>query len=217
MGAEPGSIRGVSLEQVPTARQTRSASNRPGERKDNMKRTLLLAAAGLLLILVSASTASAFGTKDVLRMTKDGVPDSLIIQKIEYSGKTFHLDAEDMHVLRDGGVSDGVISAMLRTEAPDGRDDGYGYGDGGYYYPSPYPYGHVSLGFGFYNYGGYRYYGHHSYYGSPYYGGYGYPRSHSHYGTPYSGNYGNQRYRGSYGTSPHSSGGSGSGTRTRTR
>jgi hypothetical protein len=172
-----------------------------------MKRILLFTAAGLFMILASAPTALAFGTKDVLKMTSDGIADSLIIQKIEYSGKTFRLDADDMHALREGGVSDEVISAMLRTEARDWRD----YADGAYYYPPAYyPYGHAFLGFGYYNYGHY-----YSHYGSPFYGGYRYPRYRSYYSNPYSGNYGNQRYRGSYGT--RQSGPSGSGTRDRRR
>ena len=81
-----------------------------------MKRILLLGAAGLLLSLLTPHGAWAFGTKDVLQMHKDGIADSLIIQKIEYSGKTFHLDAEDMHALKQEGVSDDVISAMLAAD-----------------------------------------------------------------------------------------------------
>jgi len=172
-----------------------------------VKRTILLTVATLAMLFVSAPAARAFGTKDVLKMTNDGIADSLIIQKIEYSGKTFHLDADDIHALKEGGVSDEVISAMLQTEGQDSRD---GYGDrayyGPYYYPPTYdPYGHVSLGFG--------YYGHYGHYRSPFYGGYRYPRYRSYYRTPTSGNYGTQRYRGSYGSRP--SGGSGSGARRR--
>ena len=174
-----------------------------------MKRILLLGLAGLVVILVSAPTASAFGTKDVIKMTRDGVADSLIIQKIEYSGKTFRLDADDIHALQEGGVSDEVISAMLRTESQDRRDDYYGYGYD--YPPYYYPYSRVYLGFGFYG-----HYGHYGHYGYPYYGGYRYyPRYRSYYSNPYSRNHGNQRYRGSYGAPQH--GGGGSGTRQRQR
>jgi hypothetical protein len=159
-----------------------------------MKRISLFAVTGLLLFLFTASVASAFGVKDVLKMNRDEIPDSLIILKIENSGKTFHLSADDMRALHDAGVSDEVISALLRTE---GRDRDYGSGD--YYYPYSYPYysypyGHVFLGFGY------------RHYYSPYYGGYRVPRYRSYYSNPGSGNYGNQRYRGSYGTRPPSAG-----------
>jgi len=156
-----------------------------------MKRILLPATIGLLFILFLAPGASAFGLKDVLKMHGDGIADSLIILKIENSGKTFHLDADDMHALHRAGVSDEVISAMLRTEGED-RSGDYGYG---YYYPYPhsypsvYPYSHVFLDFGF-----------HRHYYAPYYGGYRYPRYLPNYGHGYTRNYGNYRYRGSYGS-----------------
>ncbi len=198
-----------------------------------MKRILLFTVIGLTLLLFSASGAFAFGVKDVVKMTDDGIADSLIILKIENSGKTFHLDADDMHKLHRSGVSDDVISAMLRTEGRDRDEDYYdGYYDhGAYYYPHPYysyPYSRLYLGFGF---GSRHYY-------SPYYGGYygrywgygGYPPRYRPYSaTPYSGNFGTTRYRGSYGDRLRSGGGSGgysgshgssggqSRTRTRTR
>ena len=175
-----------------------------------MKRISILAATLLLLLLLPASRASAFGVKDVVKMNDDGVADSLIILKVENSGKTFHLDADDMHALREAGVSDGVISAMLRTEGRDWRDRDYG--DAATYYPHGYyPYGHVYLGFGYRHYG---YYGS-RFYGSRLYGGYRYPRYRSYTSQPYSGNYGTQRYRGSYGSRPGTSG-SGAGSRPST-
>jgi hypothetical protein len=199
-----------------------------------MKRILLFTMIGSMLLLFSAPGAWAFGVKDVVKMTDDGIPDSLIILKIQNSGKTFHLNGKDMHELHKDGVSDEVISAMLRTEGRD-REEGYydGYYDhaGYYYYPYySYPYSRVYLGFG---YGSGRYH-------SPYYGGYrrygGYQRYQPY--SPYSGNYGTTRYRGTYGTrlqtgssggytggssAPSagtrsgSGGGGGSRTRTRTR
>ncbi len=169
-----------------------------------MKRISLLAVTGLVLFLFSASVASAFGVKDVLKMNRDGIPDSLMILKIENSGKAFHLSADDLHALHEAGVSDEVVSAMLRTE---GRDRDYGYGDT-YYYPYAhpyysYPYGRVFLGFGY------------RHYYSPYYGGYRTPRYRPYYSNPYGGNYGNQRYRGSYGNRLPSTHGGGTQTRHR--
>ncbi len=167
-----------------------------------MKRILLFAVTALIVSLFSAPGVWAFGMKDVLKMNEDGIADSLIILKIQNSGKTFHLDANDMRALHKAGVSDEVISTMLRTEGRD-RDEDY-YGHGGYYpYAYPYPYSHVFLGFGY------------RHYYSPYYGGYRLPRYRPHYTNPYSGNYGNTRYRGSYGSRLPSGGHSG--TRSRSR
>jgi len=183
-----------------------------------MKRILLYTVTGLLLFFIWAPGAYAFGVKDILKMNDDGIADSLIILKIENSGKTFHLNADDMHALQKAGVSDEVISAMLRTEGRD-RDEDYGYGGYYPYYAYPYyPYSHVFLGFG------YRHY-YSPYYGG-YYGGYRVPRYRPYYSNPSSGTYGNYRYRGSVGTRQPSTGGSygnrqpssgGSGTRTRSR
>ena len=191
-----------------------------------MKRILLFTVIGFTLLLFSASGAFAFGTKDVVKMSDDGIKDSIIILKIENSGKIFRLDAEDIHNLKEDGVSDEVISAMLKTEGRDRYEDDYYYDRGAYYYPHPYysyPYSRSYVGFG-YRSGGYY---------SPYYGGhrgyYSYPRYQPYSGTtPNSGT--TTRYRGSYGTRggppPSGSGGAttsprsnsgGSGTRTRTR
>src|SRR5512134_3939989 len=50
-----------------------------------MKRFVLCLAAGSLALILFAPTASAFGWKDVVRMHRAGIADSLIVQKIEYS------------------------------------------------------------------------------------------------------------------------------------
>ncbi len=128
-----------------------------------MKRIVLYAAALTLASTLGATAAWAFGTKDVIQMYRDGISDSLIVQKIEHSGTTFHLDANDLRKLRDAGVSDEIVSAMLATEDQNGH--------GPYYYPyypyypyDPYYYPYVprvtvGLGFGFCR----GYYGHRFY------------------------------------------------------
>lgn len=174
-----------------------------------MKRTLLLTAASLLLLLSSAPTASAFGLKDVVQMHKDGIADSLVVQKIVFSGKTFHLEADDLHALKAAGVSDEVISAMLRTEYQGEGQDSY---DGAGYY---YPHSHVVVGLGL-NFGYPRYYGYYRPYG-PYYGTYWAPRYRP-YVRHYTGYYGhggypryspNTRYRGYVGAPPAGRGAAG--------
>jgi hypothetical protein len=178
-----------------------------------MRRILLFFVPILVSVLISTPAASAFGWKDVLQMHRDGIADSLIVQKIEYSGKTFHLDADDMRALKEAGVSDEVVSAMLRTEAEDGSDDSYhDYGYGYYGHPYYYPHSRLYLGFGlgYYDphrwyYGGYWYPRYRTYYPPRYYWIHRYGRS---YGNPvyapyrgytghrgWTGNYGDTRYR----------------------
>ena len=89
-----------------------------------MRSSLVSAAAvfviSLLLFLLLPSVAMAFGLNDVLKMHREGIADSLIVLKIENAGTVFHLDAADLRRLKDAGVSDDVVAAMLDTE---GRDD----------------------------------------------------------------------------------------------
>lgn len=113
-----------------------------------MKPFIFVVLTALVALVVLAPSAWAFGPNDVARMVEDGVPNSLIIQKIRHSGVRFHLDARDIRNLRADGVPDEVISAMLATE--DER-----YGDD--YAPD---YGYAPV---------YPYYAYHPYYYHPYY------------------------------------------------
>jgi len=142
-----------------------------------MKRILLGIGFALIASLSLARAASAMSWKEVAALTEDGVADSLIIQKIVYSGQVFHLEAKDIRDLKQAGVSDEVISVMLRTEAQDQGDQGDYHGDS---------HSHISVGLGFGYYGGYwPYYAGYPYYGYyapyyrpyyPYYRSYYYPR-----------------------------------------
>lgn len=154
-----------------------------------MKRFVLCLAAGSLALLVIAPMASAFGWKDVLKMHRAGIADSIIVQKIEYSGKTFDLGADEMVALTEAGVSDSVISAMLRTEAEEYTDDYDRYD-----YPYYHPHSRIYVGWGHY-YPRYRAYGYYPYYGG-YYGGHRYTRRY------YDGyrRHGYQGWSGDYGT-----------------
>ena len=50
---------------------------------------------------------------DVLKLNQAKVSDGTIIAYVQNSGNTYHLDASQIISLRDQGVSDGVITAML--------------------------------------------------------------------------------------------------------
>jgi len=110
-----------------------------------MKRTLVIVTAMFLLALPVPRSALAFGVKDVVAMSQDGIPDSLVIEKIRHSDTRFDLNAKDMHTLRVAGVSDDVVVAMLRTED---RGRARVYYDGVYW---PYvPNAYLGLHVGFY-------------------------------------------------------------------
>jgi hypothetical protein len=155
-----------------------------------------------LMAMLLATSAWAFSTKDVIEMHKAGLADSLIMMKIAYSGMRFHLGASDIRKLKEAGVSDEVISEMLRTEGA-GENSG-GNGQSAHVYAAPYPYGWVgpygyapywgpgfglSFGFGYYGYHPYGYYapyGYHVHYApyGYYHPGFGYHGPY-HYYAPY--------------------------------
>ncbi len=110
-----------------------------------MKRMLLILAAGAFLTLAAPHGAWAFGKKDVVSMTRAGIPDSLIIEKIRHSEAIFSLKTKDIEALRAEGVSDRVIAAMLRTEDRQPRQGRY-YREWGWPYDTPW-----DMGFGFYD------------------------------------------------------------------
>jgi hypothetical protein len=121
-----------------------------------MKRIILGVSAVLVALVIAASPARAFGLNDVVRMHEYGVPDSLIVLKIQHSGVQFHLDSGDLHKLQKAGVSNEVVGAMLATENPhtaDGAVPVYVPVDPWYPFGPPY-YPRVTVGLG------YRYYGH---------------------------------------------------------
>jgi uncharacterized protein YcfJ len=53
--------------------------------------------------------------KDVIKWTKDGVKDEIIIDRIDRSGTVFRMTAADENDLRDAGVSEDVVRAMKNT------------------------------------------------------------------------------------------------------
>lgn len=53
---------------------------------------------------------------DIVKMTRAGLPDEVIIQKIQDSQSVFHLEVADMIALKKAGVSARVLEAMVSTE-----------------------------------------------------------------------------------------------------
>ncbi|HEV8291121.1 MAG TPA: glycine zipper domain-containing protein [Tepidisphaeraceae bacterium] len=62
-----------------------------------------------------APTTDGLSRDDVIRWSKDGVKDEIIIDRIERSGTAFRLTAADENALRDANVSEEVVRAMKNT------------------------------------------------------------------------------------------------------
>lgn len=60
---------------------------------------------------------------EIVKMSKAGIPDSVIISKIQKSGAIFKLEVSDIIALKKAGVSDKVIEAMVNTEMSEGRPE----------------------------------------------------------------------------------------------
>jgi len=63
----------------------------------------------------TATPADGVTRDDVIRWSKDGVKDEIIIDRIERSGTAFRLTAADETALRDANVSEEVLRAMKNT------------------------------------------------------------------------------------------------------
>jgi hypothetical protein len=113
---------------------------------------------------------------DVIKLSKAGVSDSLIVSMINVTDSWFDLRTQDVVDLKRAGVSEKVIDAMIGTNTPQQNTDRYYSADYPYYYPPYYWYS------GFYPYWYYPsfYFGYHYY--RPFYGHrYIYPYT-THYG-----------------------------------
>src|SRR5262245_12877570 len=116
-----------------------------------------------LVMLLSPAAVRAFDVKDVLQLQKEQVSDSLIVLAIQNSGQVIHVRSDDFRRLKQAGVSDQVMSAMLRSEQAGFQKNGanhgwvapYGYAHDPY---GPYFYPRSSLALSFhYGYGGFLY------------------------------------------------------------
>ena len=130
-----------------------------------MRRRTLIAVALFVGALLSPAGARAFGVHDVIKLHQQQVSDSLIVLAIQNSHQVIHVTSADFRSLKLAGVSDEVMSAMLRTEQVGFQKNAanhqagvnqYGWAidtDSSYPYPY-YPSSSVSFAFT-YGYGGY--------------------------------------------------------------
>lgn len=68
----------------------------------------------------SSQTSSHNGmtVPDVIRLTKAGISDDIIIQQLSKNGQRTNLSTDQLVQLKNGGVSDRVIRAMINPSAP---------------------------------------------------------------------------------------------------
>jgi hypothetical protein len=63
--------------------------------------------------------ASAFSTADIVKLSKAGLSDEVIVQKLKKNGQAFDLSSDQMIELKSAGVSDKVVAVMLDPAKPD--------------------------------------------------------------------------------------------------
>ena len=85
----------------------------------HMRATLTAALAVLLLWLVP-SPASAVTREEIVRLSKSGVSNEVILALVDRDKTIFTISPEDLVALKSEGVSEPVVLAMLKS----GRDEG---------------------------------------------------------------------------------------------
>jgi hypothetical protein len=75
----------------------------------------LTASAALLLLASTPGPAWAVSTRDLVELSKAGLGDDVLVALIEADGTVFNLDAPRILQLRAEGVSERVITAMIRN------------------------------------------------------------------------------------------------------
>src|SRR5580765_8212842 len=65
-----------------------------------------------------ASSAAPLAVDDIVKLSKDGFPEDVIIARIKKYGKPFDLSTEEMGELRRLGISDSVIKTLIDPSQP---------------------------------------------------------------------------------------------------
>jgi hypothetical protein len=77
--------------------------------------TLAAAACAVLLVGGAPDLAWAVSTRDLIELSKAGLGDEVLVALVEADGTVFSLDAPKILELRAAGVSERVITAMLKN------------------------------------------------------------------------------------------------------
>jgi len=75
----------------------------------------LTASGSFFLLALTAGPAWAVSTRDLVELSKAGLGDDVLVALIEADGTIFNLDAPRILQLRAEGVSERVITAMIRN------------------------------------------------------------------------------------------------------
>jgi hypothetical protein len=92
---------------------------------------LAVAACAVLLVGGTPDAAWAVSTRDLIELSKAGLGDEVLVALIEADGTIFNLDAPRILELRAAGVSERVITAMLKNASrPSPASSSTGAADG---------------------------------------------------------------------------------------
>ena len=82
-----------------------------------MARTRALAAALIFttIMVLPAAKAEALTVRDVVELSKAGLGDDVLLALIEVDRTVFTIDTPTLKMLKDAGVSEPVIIAMIRS------------------------------------------------------------------------------------------------------
>jgi len=118
-----------------------------------MKIICLLSLTSLLLVgcATHSHTTAAPPTgptlTEIQTMVQNHVSDSVIISQIQNSNTRYHLTADQIISLKNAGVSEGIISALINTASKQAaQTTTVVQGPYAYPYPYPYPYPYAYVG-----------------------------------------------------------------------
>lgn len=76
-----------------------------------MRRTII----GCVFLLCAAVSAEAVTVRDIIDLTKAGLGDEVMLALIEVDARVFSIDTETLTLLKQSGVSEKVIVALVRS------------------------------------------------------------------------------------------------------
>jgi hypothetical protein len=82
------------------------------------RRSVLISCSVILLAIFPLSAEPPLTNDDILKLHQSGLAAEVIEQKIAASATAFRIDTDALIVLKNAGVPDRVISAMLRAGRP---------------------------------------------------------------------------------------------------
>ena len=77
-----------------------------------MRRRVLLV---VLIVALGAGRAEAITVREIVELSKSGLSDEVLLALIEIERRVFPIDPETLKTLKDAGVSERVIVAMIRS------------------------------------------------------------------------------------------------------